>query len=243
MPDQYKKIAFLGPRPGLGDEAFRAYWREVHGPVVGGSPGYAAYRWRYVQNHILGPGPVGALPAFAGMAEFWLPGDNEDEFASTSIYRDRIRVDELNFIDMDATVSMTAVEQVVKAGEGPAKLVLLSSRAPGLSLDDFRGLLAQYAVSALAEDDFAGRLRGWTMNHVVPGSFRLPGARPVSPLPLDCVEELWFASQQAMESAFASPGYLQHVRPLLQQACSTDNQRSFRAEELVFFDCGRRAAQ
>ena len=59
MSEQYKKIAFLAPRPGLGDPAFRRYWRETHGPLVATSPGYAAYRQRYVQNHLIGPGPTG----------------------------------------------------------------------------------------------------------------------------------------------------------------------------------------
>ncbi len=78
MSVQYKKVAFLARRPDLSDDAFGSYWRQIHGPLVASSPGYAAYRHRYVQNHVLAPGPVGDGFAFAGMAEFWLPGDNED---------------------------------------------------------------------------------------------------------------------------------------------------------------------
>lgn len=242
MTEQYKKIALLASRPGMGVDAFRSYWREVHGPLVASSPGYAAYRQRYVQNHILAPGPVGGVFAFAGMAEFWLPGDNEEEFSSTPIYRDRIRVDEAKFIDMNGTVSMSALEQVVKPGRGDVKLVILSSRAPGLAPDYFRNQFASnYLATALSEQDFGGRVRGWSINHVIEGSFRLPGARPVSGLPIDCVEEIWFDSDEDLKAAFASPGYAQRIQPIAQRLFSAESRRSFLAEELVFFDMKRSA--
>lgn len=72
-PLQLKKIAFLAPRSGLSDHEFRRYWREVHGQVVAGSPGYARYRRRYVQNHVAKRGPFGHPFAFGGIAAFWLP--------------------------------------------------------------------------------------------------------------------------------------------------------------------------
>lgn len=236
MTAQYKKIALLAPRPGMRDDAFRSYWREVHGPLVGASPGYAAYRQRYVQNHILAPGPVGGTVAFTGMAEFWLPGDNEEEFSATPIYRDRIRVDEEKFIDMNGTVSMSALEQVAKAGRGDVKLVILSSRAAGRDADEFRNRFdTDYVATALGEQDFGARVRGWSINHVIEGSFRLPGARPVSALPIDCVEEIWFDSREEMKAAFASPGYAQRIQPIAQRLFAAGSRRSFLAEELVFF--------
>ena len=54
MARQLKKIAFLVPRSGLSQEAFTRYWRETHGPLVAGSPGYGEYRRKYVQNHLVG---------------------------------------------------------------------------------------------------------------------------------------------------------------------------------------------
>lgn len=243
MPDQLKKIAFLTPRSGLSDEAFRRYWREVHGPLVAGSPGYCAYRQRYVQNHITGPGPVGGAIAFAGMAEFWLPSDNENDFALTAIYQDRIRIDELNFIDMDKTVSMSAVELVAKPGHGPVKLVVLARRAANLTAADFRCQLAPaYVDAALADPDYGGRIRGWHLNLVVDGSFRLPGGRAASALPIDCIEEIWFDSRADAFAACASEGFLWRVYPLARRLFDARGWQSFMAEERVYFDRGRPVA-
>jgi uncharacterized protein (TIGR02118 family) len=241
MADQLKKIAFLVPKPGLSDAAFRKYWLETHGPTVAGSPGYGQWRLRYVQNHVLGKGPVGKEFPFAGMAEFLLPGTspNEDAFSTTSIYRDRIAVDERNFIDMDRTVSMTVAEDVIRKGDGALKIVILWKRAPGLSRDDLRRrFAAEYVSAALASPGFADRIRGWSANHVVEGSFRLPGARPASAV-VDFIEELWFESNAEMAAAFASANFAHRLSPLADRLFAADGRYSFQAREYVFFDEGR----
>ena len=76
-----KKIALLQPHKDLNREQFERYWREVHGPLVSQAPGYLQYRLRYIQNQWLPVGPQGLPPTWAGVAEFWLPADNEDEFS------------------------------------------------------------------------------------------------------------------------------------------------------------------
>ena len=239
MSMQYKKIAFLAPRPGLRDDAFRRYWREIHGPLVAGSPGYSAYRHRYVQNHVLAPGPIGDGFAFAGMAEFWLPGDNEDEFALTSIYQDRIRPDEMKFINMDGTISMSAQERVLKPGGGAVKVVVLSARAAGLSTVSFRDRFASdFVQAALGEAEFSRRLLGWRVDHVVEGSFRLPGARPVSALPIDSIQSYWFNSDEDMHAAFAHLKSAERIRTVSDSIFSAASWRSFKADERVFFDEG-----
>lgn len=243
MTEQFKKIAFLAPRPGMTDSAFRQYWRQVHGPLVAGSPGYQTYRRKYAQNHIVAAGPLGGAVAFSGMAEFWLPGDNEDEFAATAIYQDRIRVDELRFIDMDKTVSISAVETIVKPGRGAVKLVVLSVRRPDLALAQFHDAVSSaHRLAMLGTPGVGDRILGWTVNRVVEGSFRLPGGRMTGALPVDCIDEMWFSSSAQASAAFASQGYLQVVRPIARQVFSAEGCQSFFAEELVFFDGGRPVA-
>lgn len=210
MARQLKKIAFLVPRAGLARGEFNRYWRETHGPVVSGSPSYGQYRLKYVQNHIVGSDPVGETFAYAGMAEFWLPEDNEDTFATTTIYQDRIKVDEMKFIDMDATISMTAVEEIARQGTGALKLVVI--RRGGAN-----GVGSGRSVSRA--------LRGAVLNHVIEGSFRLPGARPVQAA-ITSVEELWF------DSDF-------EAREAISDLHGENGWSAFVAKEFVFFENGR----
>lgn len=232
-----KKIAFLTPRGGMTDKEFRTYWRETHGPLVAGSPGYDVWRLRYVQNHVCERGPIGKPFEFSGIAAFWLPGTspNEDIYAQTPIYRDRIRVDELNFIEMDRTVSLSAHERVLKEGRGVVKVIIVSSRAESLSPESFEKFYLQdYALPALEGIETGSLIAGWSVNFTIPGTFRLPGARSVDEYAIDCVEELWFASRANADATF---------RPPAMTATGLFGERqSFHAEEIIFFDVAQGGA-
>lgn len=215
----YKKIAFLVPRGDLTREAFLLHWETIHGPVVASAPDYGRWRHRYVQNHIVGPGPLGKPPSFGGMAMFWLPGANEDDYGLSSTYRDHVRPDELNFIDMDATVSMTALEEIRSPGSGPVKLVVLVPR--GCSVAGAGLVVPSAAVT------------GHRINHVVEGSMRLPGARLVSGPDIAQVHEIWVTSPGALaDDAFGRDAASVTGEP---EAAMV----SFYARERVFFDDGK----
>lgn len=239
---QCKKIAFLAPRPDLDPQAFATYWRDTHGPTVAHAPGYAAYRTRYAQNHRIGDGPVGAPFPYPGAALFHLPGDgsNEAEFSASATYQDHIRVDELNFIDMAQTLSMAATECVIRAGTGPVKLLTLGIRRDGVERDQFDRRLRDACTDALRDaSGFADHLRGWTLNHIVEGSFQLPGARQADAFAVDCIQEMWFADEQALAAAFDSPDYRDNLAKALGELFATPHSYSFHAREIVFFDAGR----
>ncbi len=220
-----KKIAFLVPRPGLELAAFYRHWRGTHGPTVANAPGYATYRSRYAQNHRLGDGPVGGSFPYPGAAIFHLPGDgsNEAAFSASPTYREHIRVEELNFIDMDRTVAIAAREVVVRPGTGPAKLLIAGRRRAGLPQAEF---IAWLAAARAAELSAA---RGLVLNDVIAGSLSLPGARPAEAQAVDCVEEIWFAS--AADIVVAADLDLSPY--------DRTSVVSFLAEEIVFFDAGR----
>ena len=241
MQETFKKIAFLAPRPGMELPAFSAYWRSVHGPTVANAPGYAAYRTRYAQNHRIGDGPVGARFPYPGVAIFHLPsgGSNEAEFSRSSTYRAHIRVDELNFIDMDRTISMAATENVIRPGNGPIKVLIVAGRRDGMERAEFdRRLRDACAVAQREACGFTDRLAGWTVDHIVEGSFQLPGARPAHAFTADCIQELWFQTEQDIAEAFASVAYRTHIAPAFGDLFADVRLLSFRAEEIVFFDEG-----
>jgi uncharacterized protein (TIGR02118 family) len=239
MANRLKKIAFLVRRPDLSHEQFTRHWREQHGPVVARSPGYERYRLGYAQNHVLGDTPIGQAFPWSGMAEFWLPGEapNEDDFSSTAIYRDRIAVDERLFLDMGATVSMTATETRLVDGHGPAKVVIAAAGVAGTPYSS-GPTFAEHALSRYPGLDQA--VTGWAVNEVIPGTSRLPGARPMADLRIEAVHELWFDSAAAGALALG---------PLSEAATGRLDPRlttSFLAEEIVYFRDGRpvgRAAQ
>lgn len=224
---QLKKMAFLVKRADLGREDFARHWREVHGPVVSRSPGYSRYRIGYAQNHVLGDTPVGRPFPWSGMAEFWLPGEtpNEDDFSASDIYRDRIAVDERRFIDMEKTISMTAVEHRLRPGSGPIKVVIVVG-AGGATTSDPGTLWAEESILRLGT-----AVQGWTVNAVVPGTSRRPGALPSDDLEIGSVHEVWFTSAVASEALAALASVpLDRLDP--------ERTSSFLADEVVFFRDG-----
>jgi hypothetical protein len=228
MPATYKKIAFLAPRADLDDGAFRAYWEHEHGPLVGGSPGYSAWRWRYVQDHPTCPGPDNAAPfEFSGIAEFWLPprAPTEMDYVQSSIYRDRIAPDEDAFIDKAGTLSLRAREQVLLRGEGPVKLMRLgqwTKEFPDTRLAELRAELSAYGLTVLLMD--------WRVDHVMPGSTRLPGAETATGLTFDYVETLRFASEADAAT------HLTTAAPLRSQIFDQPATTLFVRERLFFAD-------
>ena len=111
---------------------------------------------------------------------------------------------------------------------------------PGLVLGaDGTVVRSDYSLSALRVPGLADRLRGWRVDHVVEGSFRLPGARPVTALQIDCIQSLWFDSGAEMDAAFACLGDAVRAGEVHDDIFSAANSWSFQAEERVFFDQGR----
>ena len=70
-------------------------------------------------------------------------------------------------------------------------------------------------------------------------AFRLPGARPVTALQIDCIQSLWFESGAEMDAAFACLGDAVRAGEVHDDIFSAANSWSFQAEERVFFDQGR----
>jgi uncharacterized protein (TIGR02118 family) len=77
-----KNIEFVNRRPGMALEPFRAYWREVHGPIASRIPVLR----RYEQNHLARSAYDGAEPPYDGLAITW--------FASTADMKSGTRTPE-----------------------------------------------------------------------------------------------------------------------------------------------------
>lgn len=91
-----KNIEFVNKRPGMELHAFRAYWRNVHGPLAS----QIVPLRRYEQNHLqLDEYAAGQpAPAFDGLAITWFESTAAmKEGAMTPIYAET-RADEPNFL-------------------------------------------------------------------------------------------------------------------------------------------------
>ena len=109
-----KLIYCFAKKPGLSDEEFFRYWRQVHGPIGARIPGLR----RLVQSRRVA-GDV-RPPDFDGVAELWF-----DDFAALLSARQSpewkaASDDEANFIDHDRVAYVVTEEHfILDATDGP----------------------------------------------------------------------------------------------------------------------------
>jgi uncharacterized protein (TIGR02118 family) len=101
-----KLVYCITRKPGLGDEEFFRYWKDVHGPIGARIPGLR----KLVQSHRLPEdGPLGSA-AYDGMAELWFEDLETLEAARHSAEWRASTEDEKNFID-DRKVVLFVTEE------------------------------------------------------------------------------------------------------------------------------------
>ncbi len=91
----FKFVTLVHRRPDLPVEAFRAHWREQHGPIVATNP----YIRRYVQAHVR-PGIYrsGRQPDADGMAMTWFDSFDDMKASAATPALAATRADEANFL-------------------------------------------------------------------------------------------------------------------------------------------------
>ncbi|HVR28310.1 MAG TPA: EthD family reductase [Thermoanaerobaculia bacterium] len=94
-PDGVKLVAFLNRRPDLEPGAFRAYWRDRHGPLAAAVPGLR----RYVQCHVA-PGIylAGREPVYDGVPISWFDDADALRASGSSPEYEAVRRDEASFL-------------------------------------------------------------------------------------------------------------------------------------------------
>jgi uncharacterized protein (TIGR02118 family) len=96
IPDNgVKNIEFVNKRPGMELGEFRAYWRNVHGPLAATIP----VMHRYEQNHLaLGEYAKSESPAYDGLAITWFASTADMKRGTTTPQYAATRADEANFL-------------------------------------------------------------------------------------------------------------------------------------------------
>lgn len=193
-------IALVVKKPGMPDDEFHRYWREVHGPIALRMKNLR----RYVQSHRL-PQP---LPGFEqvpydGIAEVWF--DTLDELTGlpqNPDYANGAQADEPNFIDTSRLAFLATREEVIIEGPPMAretawtKAVFLLKRRPDLSVAEFQDYWLNGHAPQIPRD--AGVLR-YVQCHQLPETYAT--GTPA----YDGVAELWFENLGAFMSYWTSP--------------------------------------
>lgn len=183
-------------RPDLELEAFRAHWRDVHGPIVAAIPGIR----RYVQSHpLIGGYRRGSLP-FDGLAEIWV----EDKAALRAMAATpefaAAKADEPNFIDTARLVELVVDEVVVKDGPiAPAKSIELVRLRADRSPEEGHRYWAQVHGPIAATIPQVSR---YVQSHLRPGAYGR-GAPPFC----DGLAVTWFESVDAMRASAGTEAY------------------------------------
>ena len=93
-PGAVKNIEFVNRRPGMAIEPFRAYWREIHGPLASKIPVLR----RYEQNHINVSAYSVGEPRYDGLAITWFASTDDMKIGTTTPEYEATRADEPNFL-------------------------------------------------------------------------------------------------------------------------------------------------
>ena len=91
-----KNIEFVNRRPGMELHAFRAYWRNVHGPLASQIGPLRRYEQNHLQLQEYGEGLP--APAFDGLAITWFESTAAMKEGATMPIYAQTRADEANFL-------------------------------------------------------------------------------------------------------------------------------------------------
>ena len=103
-----KLVYCIGKKPGLTDEEFFRYWKNIHGPIGARIPGLRTL----VQSHRRTL-PDGRCPDYDGMAELWFDSMDALLAARKSPEWKASTADERNFIDHNKVAWFVSEEHVI----------------------------------------------------------------------------------------------------------------------------------
>jgi uncharacterized protein (TIGR02118 family) len=188
-------------------EAFRAYWRDEHGPLAARAPNLLEYWQNHVTDRIQRGIDFARGPwDFDGFSQLYFDDARQADHAFTeSDLAAALIADERHFL---GELHIVTAEQnvVVPLPDPPKRAALLKristlKRRPELSEDDFR---REWMVHRDLVRQMPG-VAGYRQNVVIARE-RIKG-QPCGydELPIDGIAELWFQDAAALEAAFGSP--------------------------------------
>ena len=109
-----KLVYCITKKPGLTDEEFFQYWKDIHGPIGARIPGLR----KLLQSRRLNVRGDKHRPSYDGMAELWFDDVESLLAARQSPEWTASTEDEVNFIDQTRTAYFVSEEQLILDREG-----------------------------------------------------------------------------------------------------------------------------
>jgi uncharacterized protein (TIGR02118 family) len=200
------RMGLLRKKPDWTTDAFRAYWRDKHGPLAARAPDLREYWQNRVTDRIQRGIDFARGPwDFDGFSQLYFDDSRQAEHAfKNSEIAGELIADERHFL---GELHIVTAEQsvVVPVPASPKREALLKristlKRRSGLSEDDFR---REWNVHRNLVRQMPG-VAGYRQNVVIARE-RIKG-QPCGydDLPIDGIVELWFEDAATLEAAFGS---------------------------------------
>ena len=200
------RMGLLCKKPDWTIDAFRAYWRDTHGPLAARTPGLREYWQNRVTDRIQRGIEFARGPwDFDGFSQLYFDDVGQANHAfRNSPLAPALIADEQHFLGLlhIVTAEQHVVVPVPPSPEREALLKRISTlkRRPELSEADFR---REWIVHRGLVRKMPG-IEGYRQNVVIARE-RVKGQPCDYPaLPIDGIVELWFRDARALEAAFGS---------------------------------------
>jgi uncharacterized protein (TIGR02118 family) len=200
------KHIFVAAKPGMSEQDFFTYWKDVHAERYGRKIKQAK---GYLINTRVPFAPQQTLPPFQGVAEVWIESaEDELAFAQSKEYLEGSRLDEPNFLTWWGMFALDTTDQAIvepPTGDwGGVKVFVATKRKPGMPLDEYRAYSREVHAPKVAK---LPGLRGYVVCPVSDGHYAVGESL------LDSVSMLWFDSTDALLAVMQSEVYQQEVQP------------------------------
>ncbi|MBK1670307.1 hypothetical protein CKO28_19975 [Rhodovibrio sodomensis] len=210
-----KLIVFVSRRADLSAQAFQAYWRTRHGPLVR----RAAVTGRTVRGYVQGMTALEAYqgsraPAYDGTAELYFDRHADaDAFFGDPEYLEQIHPDESNFADLSRCAFVATSGPEIVCGPEPAgargvKLIIGVKRHRDLGVAAWREHMRTRHASLVRDHPTSRRyLTGYVQCFAADTAY-LDGEPAV-----DATSELYFPDLATMQAFLDDPAYQAEVFP------------------------------
>jgi len=201
------RMGLLWKKPDWTMDAFRAYWRDKHGPLAARAPNLREYWQNFVTDRIQRGIDFARGPwDFDGFSQLYFDDSRQAHHAFTkSEIAAALIADEQRFLG-DLHIVTAEQNVVIPVPASPKREALLKrvstlKRRPDVSEDDFR---REWIVHRDLVSQMPG-VAGYRQNVVIERE-RIKG-KPCGyeELPIDGIVELWFKNAATLEAAFGSP--------------------------------------